>query len=105
MLNLEFICVTGTIPSNLENWGKKVNVSNGVVEIQQKYEREREKVKERKFWISVITLPKFWISVIEIPAAQTCWLKTNCGNATVEIGEKNFVAIVAMSLPKIGGNK
>ena len=30
----------------------------------------------------------------------------NCGNAIVEIGEeKNFVAIVAMPLPKMGGGK
>ena len=28
-----------------------------------------------------------------------------CGNAIVEIGEKNFVAIVAMSLLKMGGKK
>ena len=59
LLNLEFICVIGTVPSYLGNWGKRVNFGNGVAEIQQKYEREREKVGERKFWILVITLPKF----------------------------------------------
>ena len=59
LLNSEFICVIGTIPSYLGNWGKRVNFGNGVTEIQQKYEREREKVEERKFWISVITLLKF----------------------------------------------
>ena len=62
-----------------------------VAEIQQKYEREREKVGERKFWISVITLSK---------------TKTNCGNAVTEIGEKKFfVAIVAMPLQKMGVKK
>ena len=39
-----------------------MNFGNGVAEIQKKYEREREKVGERKFWISVITLPKFLLS-------------------------------------------
>ena len=58
--NSEFICIIiVTVQSNLGNWGKRVNFGNGVAEIQQKYEREREKVGERKFWISVITLPKF----------------------------------------------
>ena len=59
LLNSEFICVIGTVSSYLGNWGKRVNLSNGVAEIQQKWEREREKVGERKFWISVITLLKF----------------------------------------------
>ena len=59
MLNLEFIYIIGTVPSYIGNWGERVNFGNGVAEIQQKYEREREKVGERKFWISVITLPKF----------------------------------------------
>ena len=59
MLNLEFIYIIGTVPSYIGNWGERVNFGNDVAEIQQKYEREREKVGERKFWISVITLPKF----------------------------------------------
>ena len=59
LLNSKFICVIGTVPSYLGNWGKRVNFGNGVAKIQQKYERERKKVEERKFWISVITLPKF----------------------------------------------
>ena len=59
MLNPEFICVIDTVPSYLGNWGKRLNFGNSVAEIQQKYKREREKVGERKFWISVITLPKF----------------------------------------------
>ena len=32
-------------------------------------------------------------------------LQLVCGNAIAEIGEKKFVAIVAMSLPKMGGKK
>ena len=38
-------------------------------------------------------------------AAQTCWPETNYGNAIAEIGEKKFVAIVAMLLPKMGEKK
>ena len=49
LLNLEFICIIGVVPTYLGKWGKRVNFSNGVAEIQQKYEREREKVGERKF--------------------------------------------------------
>ena len=51
MLNPEFICIIGTVSNYLRNWGKKLNSGNGVAEIQQKYEREREKEKvgERKF--------------------------------------------------------
>ena len=48
MLNSEFICVIGTVTSYLGNWGKRINFGNDVAEIQQKYEREREKVGERK---------------------------------------------------------
>ena len=59
MLNSEFIYIIGTVPSYIGNWGERVNFGNGVAEIQQKYERERGKVGERKFWISVITLLKF----------------------------------------------
>ena len=54
LLNLEFISVIDTVLTYLGKWGKRVNFGNGVVKIQQKYEREREKVGERKFWISVI---------------------------------------------------
>ena len=62
LLNLEFVCVISTVPSYLGNWKKRVNFGNGVAEIQQKYERERKKVGERKFWISVITLLKFLLT-------------------------------------------
>ena len=80
-----------------------MNFSNGIIEIQQKYEREREKVGERKFWISIIWLPKF---LLPKPFAMLK-KETNCGNAITEIGEgkKNFVVIVAMPLPKMGWKK
>ena len=95
MLNLEFICIIGIVSSYLGNWEKRVNFSNGVAEIQQKYEREREKVGERKFWISIITLPKFLLTENQL------W-QCDCRNR-----EKSFffVAIVAMPLPKMGGKK
>ena len=44
-----------------------MNIGNGVAKIQQKYEREREKGGERKFWISVMQLPKF---LLPEPAAR-----------------------------------
>ena len=90
MLNPEFICVIGTVPSYLENCGKRVNFGNGVAEIQQKYEREREKMGERKFWISIIILPKFLLTENQL------W-QCHCRNR-----EKKFVA---MPLPKMGGKK
>ena len=64
---------------------------------QQKYEREKEKVRERKFGISAMALPKFLL-----PKKLT---ETNCGNGIAEIGKKNFVTIVTMPLPKMGGEK
>ena len=57
--NSEFICIIVIVQSNLGNWGKRVNFGNGVAEIQKKYEREREKTWERKFWISAMASPKF----------------------------------------------
>ena len=65
MLNPKFVCIIGTVPTYLVKWGKRVNFGNTVAEIQQKYEREREKVGERKFWISVMWLPKFLLPETE----------------------------------------
>ena len=48
MLNLKFICIIGTIPTYLGEWGERVNFGNSITKIQQKYEREREKVGERE---------------------------------------------------------
>ena len=104
MLNLEFICVIGTILTYLGKWGKRVNFGNGVAKIQQKYEREREKAGERKFWISVMWLPKF---LLPKPAAhaqkrnqlwQCHWRdrgrkKKICGNAIAENGRGKKIVV------------
>ena len=95
--NPKFICIIGTVPSYLGNWGKRVNFSNGVAKIQQKYEREREKVGERKSWILVITLPKF---LLPKPTNQNQLWQCHCWNR-----RKKIVATVAMPLPKMGGKK
>ena len=95
LLNSEFICIIGTVPSYLGNWRKRVNFGNGVAKIQQKYERESEKVGERKFWISVITLPKF---LLPKPADRNQLCQCHFQNR----GEKNFVA---MPLSKMWGKK
>ena len=52
-----FLFTSGIPRTNSRTGQRKFGIT--VAEIQQKYEREREKMKERKFWISVITLPKF----------------------------------------------
>ena len=75
-----------------------MNFGNGVAEIQQKYEREREKAGERKFWISTMASSKFLLP-------KYTDQETNCGNAIAEIGKKKFMAIVAMPLLKMGGKK
>ena len=86
IVKLEFICVIGIVPTYLGKWGKRVNFGNSVTEIQQKYEREREKVREIKFWISVIT---------EIPAARTKEKKicSNCGNVIAENGREKKIVV------------
>ena len=98
MLNSKFICIIVIVQSYLRIWGKRVNFGNGVAEIQQNYEREREKTGERKFWISTMASSKFLLP-------KYTDQETNCGNAIAEIGKKKILAIVAMSLPKMGGKK
>ena len=71
-----------------------MNFGNGVAEIQQKYERERGKAEERKFWISAMASPKF---LLPKPTDR----EINYGNAIAEISKKK--KIVAMPLPKMGG--
>ena len=67
-----------------------MNFGNTIAEIQQKYEREREKVGERECM-------NFGNVIIEIPATRSacpsvCAVcakkKTNCGNTIAEIGEE-----------------
>ena len=101
LLNSEFICIIGIVLTYLGIWGKRVNFGNIVVEIQQKYEREREKMGERKFWISVMWLPKF---LLPEPLARAqkrnqlwqCHCRnrgrkkncSNCGNAIAKNGRE-----------------
>ena len=65
--NLNFICIIGTVESYLRLWGKRVNFGITIAEIQKKYEREKEKGRERKCWISIMWIPKF---LCPIPAAR-----------------------------------
>ena len=70
LLNLKFICVISTVPIYLGEWGERVNFGNTVAEIQQKYEREREKVGERECmnFNNVITeIPAARLPIVAIP--------------------------------------
>ena len=63
LLNSKFICIIGIVPTYLGKWGEKVNFGNTVAEIQQKYEREREKVGEREcmnFGNVITEIPATW---------------------------------------------
>ena len=94
MLNLEFICIIVVVQSYLGIWGKRVNFGNDVVEIQQKYEREREKMGERKFWILAMASPKFLLP-------KSTDQETNCGNAIAENGRKKKSATSIIFLQQI----
>ena len=77
----------------------------------------REKKKnggDRKCWISKMyrnSSAQFLLTSCEVCVECPKWKdkknlwQTNCGNTITEIGEKNFVTIVAMALPKMGGKK
>ena len=91
LLNLEFICIMGTVLSYLGNWGKRMNFGNSVAEILIKvWERKRKSEREKILNFSNV--------ITEIPAAQTCWpsrcevlevgcpKETNCGNAIAKLG-------------------
>ena len=106
LLNSEFICVIGIVLTYLGIWGKRVNFGNNVVEIQQKYEREREKMGERKFWISVMWLSKFLLLEPTARAQKRnqlwqCYCRnmgrkkncSNCGNAIAENGRENKIVV------------
>ena len=96
LLNLEFICIMGTVLSYLGNWGKRMNFGNSVAEILTKvWERKRKSGREK--------ILNFGNVITEIPAAQTCWpsrcevlevgcpKETNCGNAIADNGRKKKV--------------
>ena len=68
-----------------------MNFGNGVAEIQQKYEREREKAGERKFGISAMVFPKFLLPKSPYRVFAVC---SKC-----EVLKKKK-AIVVMPLPK-----
>ena len=77
-----------------------MNFGNTIAKIQQKYEREREKVGERECM-------NFGNVITEIPAARSTCLsmcavcskwdvlkkKTNCGNTIAEIGEEKKIVV------------
>ena len=87
-----------------------MNISNTIVEIQQKYEREREKVRERECM-------NFGNVITEIPATRSVcpsvcavcskWdvlkKKTNCGNTIAKIGEEK--KILWQCIAEIGEGK
>ena len=85
LLNSKFICVIGTVPTYLGLWEERVNFGNTVAEIQQKYEREREKVGERECM-------NFGNVITKIPAAQS--------GCVLEVGCAKKKPIVAIPLPK-----
>ena len=72
-----------------------MNFSNTVAEIQQKYEREREKVRERECMnfdnviIEILTARSVYPSVCAVCSKwDVLKKKTNCGNTIAEIGEE-----------------
>ena len=71
LLNLEFICVIGTVLTYLGKWGKRVNFGNGIAEIQQKYEREEEKGGREK-------MLNFGNVNTEIPVPNSCCSGMKC---------------------------
>ena len=68
-----------------------MNFSTGVAEIQQKYEREKEKVGERECM-------NFGNVITEIPAAQSVCLSVCAVCSKWDVLKKN--PIVAIPLPK-----
>ena len=65
LLNPESICIIGTITSYLRNWGKTVNLGNGVCWNSTKvWEKKRKSGREK--------ILNFGNHIIEISTAQTC---------------------------------
>ena len=92
MLNLKFICVIGTVPTYLGKWGEKVNFSNTVAEIQQKYGRETEKVEERECM-------NFGNVITEIPTTRSA-CPSVCAMCSKWDVLKKKKPIMAIPLPK-----
>ena len=93
LLNSKFICVIGTVPTYLGNWGEKVNFDNSVAEIQQKYEREREKVEERECM-------NFGNGITEIPATRSACPSVCAMCSKWDVLKKKKKPIMAIPLPK-----
>ena len=91
LLNSKFICVIGIVPTYLGKWGEKVNFGNTVAEIQQKYEREREKVGERECM-------NFGNVITEIPVARLAYPSACVVCSKWDVLKKK--PIVAIPLPK-----
>ena len=65
LLNPESICIIGNVTSYLGNWGKIVNLGNGVYWNSTKvWEKKRKSGREK--------ILNFGNHIIEISAAQTC---------------------------------
>ena len=115
LLNSKLICVIGTVPTYLGIWRKGVNFGNTIAAIQEKQEREKEKVGERNFWFSVTPSSKF---LLPIPVAQVgtrsvsarkenqmwqwhCWNRKkkigNCGNAIAKNGRKKKIVVAEIT--------
>ena len=60
-------------------------------EFWQRCCRNSTKIWERKRKSGGEKILNFGNHITEIPAAQTCWPKTNWGNAITEIGEKKIL--------------
>ena len=60
------------------------------IEFRQRYCWKSTKVWERKRKSGREKILNFGNHITEKLAAQTCWLKTNCGNAIAEMGKKNW---------------
>ena len=113
-----FICDIGTVQSYLENWGKRVNFGNSVAKILTKVWERKDKWcdgrREKKFWISIISLPKFLLPN-PLPArinARSAGWSARKGNQLWQPSRRNcrgvrreIIRIVTTKLSKMGGKK
>ena len=67
--------------------------------------RNSTKVWERKRKSGWEKILNFSNHITEIPIAQTCWSKTNCGNAIAEIGKKRICGNCGNAIAKNGRKK
>ena len=100
LLNSKFICVISTVPTYLGEWGERVNFGNTVAEIQQKYERERQKVGEREcmnFGNVITKIPAAWSACPSVCAVCSKWdvlkKKNQLWQCIAEIGEEKKIMV------------